>query len=508
MQRNILEYLEQTVLHLPDKIAYSTGEEHLTFGELSHAAKAVGSFLLGRGLSREPVVIYMEKHPKEVAAFFGTVYAGCFYVPVDAEMPRHRVELIFENLHPRAVICDEATEEAALSLAGKEKCFLYDEAASAPVDEAALAAVRAAQIDTDPIYIVFTSGSTGVPKGVCACHRSVIDYIENLSEVLGFNENTVFANQTPLYFDAPLKELMPVIKFGATAYFVPRKLFLFPVQLCEYLNAHKVNTVCWVVSALTMISSFGVLEKTPPRYLRTVAFGSEVFPVRQFNLWKKALPEARFFNLYGPTECTGMSCHYEAKTLLPEDAVIPIGRPFDNTAAFLLNAEGKQVLPETGKESEQGELYLRGTCVTLGYYNDPARTAEAFVQNPLQSAYPELVYRTGDLVKFNAEGELVFLSRKDSQIKHQGHRIELGEIEAAACRMEGVSRACCLYDNQNKRIHLIFEGSGEEAEVKAFLREMLPRYMIPAALHKINSFPLTPNGKIDRQTLKKTYLPE
>ena len=151
MQRNILEYLEQTVTRLPDKIAYSTGEEHLTFGELSRAAKAVGSFLLARGLTREPVIIYMEKHPKEVAAFFGAVYAGCFYVPVDAEMPRHRVELIFENLHPRAVICDAATEEAALSLAGKEKCFLFDEAAAAPVDEAALAAVRAVQIDTDPI---------------------------------------------------------------------------------------------------------------------------------------------------------------------------------------------------------------------------------------------------------------------------------------------------------------------------------------------------------------------
>ena len=182
-----------------------------------------------------------------------------------------------------------------------------------PIDDGALDRIYRRAIDTDPIYIVFTSGSTGIPKGVAACHRSVIDYIEQLSEALHFNEDTVFGNQTPLYFDACLKELYPTLKFGATTYLIPRNLFSIPTALVEYLNQHKINTVCWVVSALTMISAFGTFELVKPKYLHTVAFGSEVFPIKQFRLWRQALPEATFTNLYGPTEGTGMCCYYRVE---------------------------------------------------------------------------------------------------------------------------------------------------------------------------------------------------
>ena len=324
----------------------------------------------------------------------------------------------------------------------------------------------------------------------------VIDYTETLCRAVGFDRDTVFGNQTPLYFDAPLKEIMPTIKYGATAYLIPKQLFMFPVKLCDYLNEHKINTVCWVVSALTMISSLGVLEKNPPKYLRTVCFGSEVFPKVQYQLWRDALPDAKFFNLYGPTEATGMSCYWAAERELEADEPIPIGRPFDNTRIMLINEKGQRA--EVG---EVGEIYISGTCVTLGYYHNPEKTAEAFVQNPLQSAYPEIVYRTGDLGRYNDHMELVFVSRKDSQIKHMGHRIELGEIEAAAATVESVGRVCCVYPAEQKKIVMYYVGDIEPAKLGKELRLLLPRYMLPAAVHQLDTMPLTDNGQLNRRLL-------
>lgn len=498
MQTNILEYLEHTVERLPNKVAYSNGTDHLTFSELSRYAKSIGSALLQKGLTKAPVAILMEKHPNEVAAFFGCVYAGCFYVPLDTEMPAKRMETILENVKATHLIVDKKGEELAKSLHFPIKVLRFDDLIVTDPCEQSLQEVRAAQIDTDPIYIVFTSGSTGIPKGVIACHRSVIDYIEALSDSLQFSEDTVFANQTPLFFDAPLKELMPVIKFGATAYLLPRTLFMFPMMLCNFLNEHKVNTVCWVVSALTMISSLGLLEKNPPKYLKTVAFGSEVFPPAQYRLWKKALPEATFYNLYGPTEATGMSCVWKSERELEDGEAIPIGRPFRNTDLLLIREDGTRA-----PQGETGEIYLRGTCVTLGYYRNEEKTREAFVQNPLNDAYPELVYKTGDLAYCNRHGEYVFVSRKDAQIKHMGHRIELGEIEAATAKCNGITRACCVYDAQSKRIVLYYTGNTDEKALLNELKDSLPRYMLPARCVLLAQMPLTPNGKLDRKLLKE-----
>ncbi len=501
MQTNILEYLEATAPRLPDKIAYSDGTDSLTFCELFHHARAAGSALAAKGYYHSPIAVLMKKHPNQVAAFFGCVYAGCFYVPLDIEMPAPRIELILQSVGATAIITDQKGSAIAQKLHFQGELLASETLFETEINDAALRSIRQKQIDTDPIYVVFTSGSTGVPKGVVACHRSVIDYIENLSAELEFGEDNVFANQTPLFFDAPLKELMPVIKFGATAYLVPKKYFAFPMSLCDFLNKHKINTVCWVVSALTMISGMGLLEKNPPKYLTTVAFGSEVFPPNQYRMWREALPNAKFFNLYGPTEATGMSCVWPATRELEEGEAIPIGHPFRNTDLMLIREDGTEAA-----EGETGEIYLRGTCVTMGYYNDATRTDEAFVQNPLQKAYPERVYRTGDLAYRNAHGELVFVCRRDAQIKHMGHRIELGEIEAAAQKCEDVSRACCLYDAAASRIKLFYAGEAEKEALTAYLREHLPKYMLPAVLCRINPLPLTPNGKIDRRKLNEIVL--
>ncbi|CUH93123.1 amino acid adenylation domain-containing protein [Herbinix luporum] len=500
MQTNVLEYLENIIERVPNKTAYADDKSEVTFMEVYTRSRAIGSFLYNQGHYKEPVVVFMGKTPSAIISFYGVIYAGCFYVPIDEEMPKHRIELIFGNLNPKAVICDKDTIKALESFDYKGKVYLYDDIYKTPSDEKVLTEIRDKQIDTDPIYIVFTSGSTGIPKGVVACHRSVIDYIENLSEVLKIDENTIFGNQTPLYVDACLKELYPTLKFGASTYIIPKSLFMFPLKLVEFLNEKKINTICWVVSALTIISAFGTFEKAVPKYLKTIAFGSEVFPIKQFNLWRKYLPNARFINLYGPTECTGMSCYYEVDRDFELDEAIPIGRPFKNTDIILLNEKDK--LAEQG---EVGEICIRGTSLTLGYYKNFEKTAEAFVQNPLNDAYPELIYRTGDLGKYNDRGELIFVSRKDNQIKHMGHRIELGEIEVVANMHPDIKSACSIFDDDKKKIILYYVGDITIADMAGFLKQKLPRYMVPNMIEKLDNMPLTANGKIDRVLLKQSY---
>ena len=230
-----------------------------------------------------------------------------------------------------------------------------------------------------------------------------------------------------------------------------------------------------------------------PPYNRTRDFGGEVFPIKQYRKWKKALPDVRYINLYGPTETTGVSMYYEVDRDFEDDDVIPLGRPFENVDIFLLD--------ENNKETDEGEICMRGTCVTLGYYQDPERTSAAFVQNPLNNRYPELIYKTGDIARRNERGELVFVSRKDFQIKHMGHRVELGEIECDVNSVEGIVNSCAVYLKKKDRIELYYEGRVEEKELLSYLKEKLPRYMVPTKVHKLEKLPLTPNGKTDRKGL-------
>lgn len=498
---NVLEYLEETVKHFPHKQAFVDDETSLTFLDTYNQARSVGSFLYQHGYYNNPVVVFMKRSPKTIAAFWGVIYAGCYYIPLDEQMPRYRIELILGMLDNASIICDETTAPLAKGFSLNNPVFIYETIMSESVNSEALSHIREKQIDTDPIYVVFTSGSTGVPKGVMGCHRAVIDYVEHFCEVMKFSDKTIFGSQTPLYFDACLKEIFPTVKYGATDFLIPKQLFMFPVKLVEYLNQHRINTICWVVSALTIISSLHVFQKVKPQYLEIVAFASEVFPVKQFKIWKDALPHTRFINLYGPTEITGICCYYEVDREFKLDERIPIGRPFRNTDIILLDEHDR--VPQQG---QPGEICVRGTCLTLGYYRNPSKTAETFVQNPLNNLYPELVYRTGDIGAYNQLGELIFIARKDHQIKHMGHRIELGEIESAVSRQDGIVNCCCLYNSQKNKILLFYVGEVNTKSIMDHIRKILPRYMLPNSIYKLPMMPLTPNGKVDRTLLKNEYL--
>lgn len=497
---NVLEYLDKTAKDYPHKTAFVDDNTCLTFSTLQKAVKAIGSFLCDAGIYKKPVVVFMPKSPNTIAAFLGVISAGCSHVPIDEEMPAHRIKLILDKLKPDAVICDSSLKDTISTYEFSGQLFFYDEIVRTSINEDALAWVRAQALDTDPVHIVFTSGSTGVPKGVVTSHRAVIDYIEALTDVLKIDTDSVFGMQVPLYVDACLKEIYSTLKFGATTWLIPKQLFMFPVKLVEFLNTHKVNTICWVVSALTLISGLGAFKKAAPEHLRTIAFGSEVFPIKQFNLWKEHVPNARYLNLYGPTEATGMSCWYEVNRNFALDEPIPIGQPFRNTEILLLDENDQSA----GKDC-QGEICIRGTSLAMGYFNAPEKTGEAFVQNPLNKSYPEIIYRTGDLARYNEYGELVFISRKDNQIKHMGQRIELGEIEVAANSVDGITSTGCIYDEIRSKIVMFYIGDLDKAAVSKSLRQKLPRYMVPNKIFKLQTMPYTTNGKLDRVGLKEQY---
>lgn len=500
MQTHVLDYLIEAAAKAPEKTAFSNGREELTFKEVYDESRSVGSFLCKNGIYKEPVIIFMEKHPKTIAAFFGVIFGGDYYIPIDVEMPANRIKLILENVKAKVMICSASTIEHAKDFKFDGQIVAYDEICRTDIEEGALHDIYERAIDTDPLYIIFTSGSTGIPKGVTACHRSVIDYVEHLSEALGFDENSVFGSQAPLYVDACLKEIYPTLKFCGTDYLIPKELFMFPIKLVEFLNEHKVNTICWVVSALTMISAFGTFQTVTPKYLRLVAFVSEVFPIKEFNKWREAAPGATFVNLYGPTEGTGVCCYYIVDREFGPGDVIPAGRPFKNTDIMILNEKNELAAPGEG-----GEICIRGTSLSLGYYNAPEKTREVFVQNPLNPFYPELIYRTGDMGKWNERGELEFISRKDYQIKHMGHRIELGEIEANVNLLDEIKMTGCIYDREKNKIVLYYVGDLDERGLVAALKEKLPRYMIPNRIIRLEQMPLTLNGKLDRVALGEMY---
>lgn len=494
---NLLGYLEETIKTHADKTAFAGENGSMTFGSIYEQARRIGSFLAEKEVRRKPVIVYMQKSPEEITAFLGVLYAGGYYVPVDKEMPEERRKNIFRMMPDAWCICEKDTKETGHVLEYQRLCRAEEK-------PGLLTAIREQHVDTDPAYTVFTSGSTGVPKGVVANHRSVIDYIEQLSEILHISGDTVFGNQAPFYVDACLKEIYPTLKYGAKTVLIPRKKFRFPVELVNFLNEQKINTICWVTPALTMISALNTFEAVKPGYLRTIAFGSEVFQTAQFRIWAENVP-AEYINLYGPTECTGMSAYYRVSREIREDEVIPIGRAFPNTGIFLLGEkENGEYLISPENEEEQGEIIIRGTCVTMGYYADQEKSSTVFVQNSLQKHYPEMVYRTGDIGRYQ-NGELVFVSRKDNQIKHMGHRIELGEIETVTGRIENVFSCACIYSEKDRKIVLYYTGLLQPGELKKKLKEKLPSYMLPSGIYRLEELPLTLNGKTDRKRLKELY---
>lgn len=502
MITNILEYLEHSSDKYPDKIAYADEEFAYSFSELEKNAKAIGSGILKIEALRKPVIVYMEKSPRDIAAYMGILYSGNFYIPVDTGMPKQRIELIMSNLQPVAMITDDTNYEMAKELAKDIVLLRFQELTEEKINTEELNRIRMQSLDTDPVYVLYTSGSTGVPKGVVVPHRALIDYMEHFCEEIQISHEDVIANQAPFYFDASLIDIFCTLKMGGTMYIVPLAYFSMPLKLLQFLEEYQITTIRWVPSALNMVAAFRGLKSLRPETLRKIIFGAEAMPTKCYNYWRSYYPKAVFIQIYGPTEITGVCTYYVVERAYEDSETIPIGKAFRNSQVFLLDEKNNLIT-----DNRIGEICVKGTCLAHGYYNSLERTNEAFVQNPLNPYYPELIYRTGDLASYNEYKELVFASRKDFQIKHMGHRIELGEIETAVNALERIEAACCLFDKEKSRIILCYVSESiDETELIQILKEKLPRYMIPNVYHQMEEMPLTASGKADRMKLKDKYI--
>lgn len=501
MLTNVLDYLDKSANDYPDKIAFVEECSQVTFHNFRENVMVRASGLLRHirqeCIQHKPIAVMQEKGIDELISFMAIAWTGNIYVPFDVDAPYERMKKILDFLEPALIIADMQNLKKAQDLQGGMEVVLNTELDQCEtVGEEALMRIRRKLIDTDPLYIICTSGSTGTPKGVVVSHRAVIDFTEESSEKMDFSMNEKFVSQVPFYFDVSVLDIYCTLRNAATLHIVPRQYYTFPIKVMQYIEQNEINALIWVPSALVLVANLKLLEVINVSCLKKIMFCGEVMPNKQLNMWRKAVPEAKYVNYYGPAETTCASTYYIVDREFDDDEPLPIGKPAYNTRILILDEEDQPV-----KGNEIGELCILGSGLALGYYNNEDRTRNGFIQNPLNHFYAERMYRTGDLVKLNEYGELLYVGRKDYQIKHMGYRIELGEIETAANGISGIDRSCCLYNADKKYIVLFFQGTAHEKEIIKILKNKIPYYMIPQSVIKVEEMPLNANGKINRLDL-------
>ncbi len=497
--RNLLQYLENSADSFPDKISFTDENTALTFSQLREKAKKIGSYIASSDIApASPIAVLTGKNTVSLCAMFGSLYAGCFYAPLDSAMPLERLKIIINNLKPALLIC-ESPDEVSGHIPCKTASF--EEALSAEIAEKELKERVNNTLDIDPAYVIYTSGSTGTPKGIAVSHRSVVDFTEWLSDTCGFCSDDVMGNQAPFYFDASVKDIYITLKNSATAHIIPKKCFMFPKLLFDFLNEKKVTSLIWATSAFHLVANLGILEKEKIHSLKRVVLGGEALLAKQYNRWKRSMPDVEYYNLYGPTEVTVDCTYFKIEEEFSDHDSIPIGKACENKQCFILDENLRPV-----KQGETGEICVRGTGVALGYYNDSEKTALAFVKNPFTSAYDDRIYRTGDLGYLREDGNIMYVSRADGQIKHNGYRIELGEIERAVSSMKEINACVCLFDKPKDKILCVYEGNCSDSQIITHIDSIIPKYMFPNKFIRLEKMPYNANGKIDRKLLKDSYL--
>lgn len=502
MKNTIMEELfENTVKMYPHNIAILEENKKITYEELYQLSVQAGFSITCKlnGKKHCPILIYMEKSLECIVSMLGCLYSGNIYVPLDVKTPLERMNLIKETVNSDYVITTTKEGEKLQEINFEGNIMYYEDLIKKKIDFSinTINNTVSELIDTDLMYILFTSGSTGIPKGVAVMFRSVIDYMDSLSEIIEMTSNDVFGNQTPFYADMSLKDIYLTIRSGGTICIIPQRLFMSPKKLVEYLDENKVTLLAWVPTAYRIVSQFNALSVLQPRFLRKFIFSGENMPIQVFKYWRKFYPDADYIQLYGPTEITGACMYFKVDK--EYEKVIPIGKPFRNTGILLMSEDKEIINPDNVEKT--GEICVYGSCLAAGYYNNKEKTKEVFVQNPLHPQYDSVMYLTGDLAKWNSDGNLVFVSRKDYQVKHGGRRIELGEIENAALAIKEIDACCCVQQREKDILVLFYVGDIESREIIRKMNLKLPKYMIPAEFRKIKELPLLSNGKLDRKLM-------
>ena len=505
MQINLIDYLDKSAEKFPSKVAFSDEFKSYSYKDIQDISKEIAN-KINELLNdkNNPIAVFIDRNSLCLCGFFGSLYSGNFYVPIDNKMPEARLKKLLNNVHPKIVLHLNSDLEIINNLKNEFdfNAINLDEISnnyfSNSLNKVELKTKKEI-IDVDPVYVIFTSGSTGDPKGIVISHKSVIDFTEWMTDTFSFNSEDIMVNQAPFYFDLSVKDIYTTIKNGATCYITPRKVLMFPSLLVDYINDVKATSLIWATSCFNLVSNSKVFEKKQLNSVNKVILGGETLFGKHLNNWKKHNPNIHYINLYGPTEVTVDCTYYIIDKEYSDNESVPIGIACKNKEVLLLNDDLEEVA-----SGEVGQICVRGTGLAKGYLNDEEKTKSSFVQCP-KSNYPDIMYKTGDLAYKNEDGLLVFASRKDDQIKHMGYRIELGEIERALNSLDDIKNAICFYDNDKDKIVCVYVGENDQSKITDELQKIIPKYMIPNIYLLKDELPFNANGKIDRVKIKEEY---
>jgi amino acid adenylation domain-containing protein len=518
------DLVAESAARVPDSVAVVDGERSATYAELDAAANRLASLLAAHGVEHgDRVGLYLEKSLEAVTGIYGILKAGATYVPLDPGAPPARLATIARDAGLRCLVtgAEKAGEWDALIAEGAPVETLVvlnatgDVAGPAGVRAVSSSALAGHRADAPPdvprstsnlAYILYTSGSTGVPKGVMLSHLNAMAFVDWSVAEFGVAESDRLSSHAPLHFDLSVFDLYAAARAGAALVIVPAQLALFPVELAKWIREAGITVWYSVPSILTLLVLRGKLAEVELPDLRMILFAGEVFPTKHLHRLMELLPHVRFANLFGPTE-TNVCTWYEVPRWSGEPpGSIPIGKAITDVDVFAVREDGTVAPP-----GEVGELYVRGPTVMQGYWGDEERTSRTLLRNWNGEAGGYPVYRTGDLAYADEAGDWIFLGRRDSQIKSRGYRIELGDIEAALNQHPAVVECAVVaipdeVVTNRIKAYVVRRSDAGEDELNRFCAERLPRYMAPELYEFRDDLPRSSTGKIDRRTLSEQAL--
>ena len=493
---NVYSLLRERALQSPDKTAFIANGQGISFSELLDLSIKGAKYIQSHIGASSIIMIIVDRSIYVPLCFFSSAISGCTYVPISEQLPEKRILEIQEYLHPGIVINTSSTLLFPGSVSAREVFHsapgIYQETFRPSIDVFA------------PLYIAFTSGSTGIPKGVTVAQHGVMDYIQTISELFGITHNDSLATIASFDFDTTIRDIYSTIYVGCTTHILPSKVSCSPKELIDYLNNNKITTLfSWSATALSIPVQTNAIKLLRNDYLKQVFFSGSVLSSRVLRNWQEHLPNTKFYNMYGPTECTGTSTYYYIDHIVEEGEMLYIGCPLPNKKIILL----KPLSDTPVADGEIGEICIGGMGVSLGYYNDKYETSRSFIQNPLNNSYNETIYRTGDLGRLDPEKNMIeFHGRMDRQVKVFGYRVELDEIEFHANQIREIDCCAVLYDDSLSVIIFFYEAKSElSKQIALRLRGELPSYMIPRRFIKMERIPRNLHQKVDYKQLLKFY---